>query len=40
MILDTDQIIFLDAFVYAPGKKKRFEMRKLDMIFSGFSALD
>jgi hypothetical protein len=40
MILDSNQIIFLDAFVYAPGKKKRFEMRKLDMIFSGFSALD
>ncbi len=30
------RLILVDGFVYAPGQKKRPEMRKLDMIFSTF----
>jgi hypothetical protein len=33
---DKKRIIFIDGFVYAPGQKKRFEMRKLDTVFSSF----
>ena len=30
------RVILIDGFVYAPGQKKRPEMRRLDMIFSTF----
>jgi hypothetical protein len=33
------RIIFIDAFVYAPGQKKRPEMRRLDTVFSTFKLL-
>jgi hypothetical protein len=32
----NNRIIFIDAFVYAPGQKKRPEMRRMDAIFSTF----
>jgi hypothetical protein len=41
MIPDFDRrrVILIDGFVYAPGQKKRPEMRKLDNIFSTFKYL-
>jgi hypothetical protein len=35
----NNRIIFMDAFVYAPGQKKRPEMRRLDAIFSTLKLL-
>lgn len=36
---ENQRIILLDGFVHAPGKRKRPELRKLDMIFSTFQTL-
>ena len=36
----NNRVIFLDAFVYAPGQKKRPEMRKLDTVFSTFKLIE
>jgi hypothetical protein len=33
------RVILIDGFVYAPGQKKRPEMRKLDTIFSTYKAV-
>jgi hypothetical protein len=32
----NNRILFIDAFVYAPGQKKRPEMRRLETVFSTF----
>ncbi len=34
---DTDDLILIDAFLYAPGRKKRDLMQELEYIFSGIS---
>jgi hypothetical protein len=33
----NNRILFIDAFVYAPGQKKRPEMRRLETVFSTFN---